>query len=154
MESTSDMCPQCQVLAAKVAALEAELGRVRQQLAAAKKNSATSSKPPSSDIVKPKPPERSDGQKRSIGGQPGHDKHERVPFPPEQVTGFETHTLEACPGCGGALRLNPTTPRVVQQVDIEFSLVRFALLRKHYFWACPAMQLSHTEGYCLSLSAC
>jgi transposase len=113
------MCSQCQVLETKVAALQAELDRVRAQLAAAKKNSETSSKPPSSDIVKPKPPERSDGKKRSIGGQPGHDKHTRLPFPPEQVTGFETHTLNACPGCGGALRLKPTDPRVVQQVDIE-----------------------------------
>ncbi|WP_074307080.1 IS66 family transposase [Singulisphaera sp. GP187] len=113
------MCPQCQVLATEVASLEAELKRVREQLAAAKKTSATSSKPPSSDIVKPKPPERSDGQKRSIGGQPGHVKHEREPFTPEQVTKFETHSLEACPSCGGTLRLNPTNPRVVQQVDIE-----------------------------------
>jgi transposase len=119
MKSTSNMCPQCQVLATKVATLEAELGRVREQLAAAKKTSATSSKPPSSDIVKPKPPERPDGQKRTIGGQPGHAKHERVPFPPEQVTRFETHPLEACPDCGGTLRLNLTIPRVVQQVDIE-----------------------------------
>jgi transposase len=119
METKSETCPQCQILATKVAALEAELERVRAQLAAAKKNSATSSKPPSSDIVKPKPPERSDGMKRSIGGQPGHDKYERQPFPREQVTGFETHTLHACPGCGGSLRLNPTPPRVVQQVDIE-----------------------------------
>jgi hypothetical protein len=119
MKTTSEECSQCQVLEAKVAALEAELERVRAQLAAAKKNSETSSKPPSSDIVKPKPPERSDGKKRSIGGQPGHDQHVRQPFPPEQVTGFETHTLDACPGCGGPLRLNPTDPRVVQQVDIE-----------------------------------
>jgi hypothetical protein len=118
MKTTSEMCSQCQVLEAKVAALEAELERVRAQLAAAKKNSETSSKPPSSDIVKPKPPERSDGNKRSIGGQPGHDQHVRQPFPPEQVTGFETHTLDACPGCGGSLRLNPTQPRVVQQIDI------------------------------------
>lgn len=119
MKPTIAMCAQCQVLETKLAALEAELERVRAQLAAAKKNSETSSKPPSSDIVKPKPPERPDGQKRSIGGQPGHDKHARQPFPPEQVTRFETHTLDACPGCGGALRPNPTNPRVVQQVDIE-----------------------------------
>lgn len=119
MKPTTEMCAQCQVLETKVAALEAELERVRAQLAAAKKNSETSSKPPSSDIVKPKPPERPDGEKRSIGGQPGHDKHVRQPFPPEQVTGFETHTLDACPGCGGTLRPNPTNPRVVQQVDIE-----------------------------------
>jgi transposase len=119
MSSTSGKCPQCQALATKVAALETELERVRSQLAAAKKNSATSSKPPSSDIVKPRPPERSDGLPRSIGGQPGHDKHERPPFPPEQITRFETHVLHACLDCGATLRLNPTIPRVVQQVDIE-----------------------------------
>jgi transposase len=118
MNATTETCPQCQILATKVEALEAELERVRGQLAAAQKNSATSSKPPSSDIVKPKPPERADGQKRSIGGQPGHDRHVREPFPLEQVTLFETHELDACPNCGGTLRLNPTFPRVVQQVDI------------------------------------
>ena len=62
MKATSEICPQCQVLSSKVATLEAELARVREQLAAAKKNSATSSKPPSSDIVKPKPPETHDVQ--------------------------------------------------------------------------------------------
>ena len=100
-------------------ALEATVARLQEQLAAAKKTSATSSKPPSSDIVKPKPTETPDGQKRSIGGQPGHDMHAREPFPPEQVTAFETHELDACPNCGGILRLNPTLPRIVQQVDIE-----------------------------------
>src|SRR3954451_19855031 len=119
MNSTSEICPRCELLSAKVTALEVELQRVRAQLAAARKNSATSSKPPSSDIVKPKPSESSDGQSRSIGGQPGHERHLRQPFPPERVTTFEAHKLRACPGCGGALRLNPTNPRVIQQVDIE-----------------------------------
>jgi transposase len=119
MDSTSEICPRCELLSAKVTALEVELERVREQLAAAEKNSATSSKPPSSDIVKPKPPRSPDGQSRSIGGQPGHERHRREPFPPEQVTTFETHELQACPGCGGALRLNPTNPRLIQQVDIE-----------------------------------
>ena len=119
-------CPNCLRLQAKLDAqetrvkrLEAAVARLREELAAAKKNSATSSKPPSSDIVKPKRPENSDGQKRSIGGQPGHDKHTREPFPPEQITALVTHEVDACPGCGGGLRLNPTVPRVVQQVDIE-----------------------------------
>ena len=48
----------------RLAALEATVAKLQEQLAAAKKNSATSSKPPSSDIVKPKPLERSDGKKR------------------------------------------------------------------------------------------
>jgi transposase len=140
MNATSETCPQCQVLATKVEALEAELGRVRAQLAAAKKNSATSSKPPSSDIVKPKPPECSDGQKRSIGGQPGHDRHVREPFPPEQVTRFETHELDACPGCGGTLRKNPTNPRVVQQVDIEQPLLTIEQHTCPEYWCEPCQK--------------
>jgi transposase len=135
------MCPQCQALATKVAALEAELERVRAQLAAAKKNSATSSKPPSSDIVKPKPPERSDGMARSIGGQPGHDKHERQPFPPEQITRFETHVLQTCLDCGGTLRPNPTIPRVVQQVDIEQTPLSIEQHTCPEYW-CDACQKS------------
>ena len=119
-------CPNCGRLQAKLdaqearlKALEATVSRLQEQLAAAKKNSATSSKPPSSDLVKPKPSETPDGEKRSIGGQPGHDMHAREPFPPEQVTFFATHKLDGCPNCGGTLRLNPTFPRVVQHVDIE-----------------------------------
>src|SRR5450755_4851807 len=118
-------CGQCRIRDAKIAALEEKVAhleelvtRLEQKLASSKKNSSTSSKPPSSDIVKPKPP-LPDGQKRSIGGQPGHPKHEREPFPPEQVTHFEEHLLEACPCCGGRLRRNGHLARVVQQIDIE-----------------------------------
>src|SRR4051794_11344284 len=91
-------CQRLQVLLdaqeARLKALEATVARLQEQLAAARKDSSTSSKPPSSDIVKPKPPETPDGQRRSIGGQPGHDKRAREPFPPEQITGFETHKLD------------------------------------------------------------
>jgi transposase len=118
-------CRRCQLLQQRVDALEAEirslrveLGGLQEQLAAAQKNSATSSKPPSSDIVKP--PRAGDASSpRSVGGQPGHPKHEREPFPPEQVTRFEEHLLEACPCCGGRLRRNGHFARVVQQIDIE-----------------------------------
>jgi transposase len=112
-------CGQCDILAAKVAALEKDLAQLREELAARKKNSSTSSKPPSSDIVKPKPADLPEGQKRSIGGQPGHPMHTREPFPHEQVTFFQTHALDACPDCGGVLRLNGAPRKVVQQVDIQ-----------------------------------
>ena len=79
-------CPNCRRLQARLEALEATVARLQEQLAAARKNSATSSKPPSSDIVKPPKPPLPEGQdRRSIGGQPGHPKHERDPFPPEAV---------------------------------------------------------------------
>lgn len=67
-------------LKARIAELEAEVARL-------KKDSSTSSKPPSSDIVKPPRPLLPGGKrkKRRRGGQPGHDRHLRASFPPEQV---------------------------------------------------------------------
>jgi transposase len=113
-------CPRCKELATELAAVQAEVARLREELAKAKKNSTTSSKPPSSDIVKPKPSHnQEDGSKRKSGGQPGHAKHEREPFPPEQVTKFVAHTLDACPDCGGKLRRNGHCQRVMQQLDIQ-----------------------------------
>jgi transposase len=111
-------CTGCERLQAQLSALQAEMADLREQLAAARKNSSTSSKPPSSDIVKPKPSPQDDGGKRSRGGQPGHPKHERQPFPPEQITLFQEHILDVCPDCGGPLRRNGPFAKVVQQVDI------------------------------------
>ena len=120
-------CPQCQRLqrlvetqAADIKAWRAEVLELREKLAAALKNSTTSSKPPSSDIVKPPPVSNPDAtEDRKIGGQPGHPKHEREPFPPEQVTHFEEHLLDACPCCGGRLRRNGSLAKIVQQVEIS-----------------------------------
>src|SRR5436309_15085401 len=125
-------CPNCQRLQAQLEAQRAQLEAQRAQLddlrrtmaqlqarlAAARKDSSTSSKPPSSDIVKPPkppPPERED--KRRIGGQPGHPKHERVAFPPEAVNaGAFDHRVGSCPCCGHDLKPALTIPpRVVQQ---------------------------------------
>src|SRR3954470_17943530 len=97
-------CTNCRRLQARVDALEAELAALKQvvsqlaqQLAAARKDSSTSSKPPSSDLVKPpKPPTPEGRDRRRIGGQPGHPKHERPAFPPEAINaGAYDHRLDS-----------------------------------------------------------
>jgi transposase len=74
-------------LLARIGELEAEVKRLHAEVARLKKDSSTSSKPPSSDIVKPPRPAPGGGKrrKRRRGGQPGHRRHTRAPFPPERV---------------------------------------------------------------------
>jgi len=73
-------------LLARIAELEGEVGRLQMEVARLKKDSSTSSKPPSSDIVKPPKPGCVDGRrKRRRGGQRGHLRHTRPSFPPERV---------------------------------------------------------------------
>ncbi|NIA16565.1 MAG: IS66 family transposase [Nitrospiraceae bacterium] len=102
------------------AELEAEMARLR-------KNSSNSSKPPSSDIVKPpKPQPKGKGKKRrrKIGGQRGHPKHERAPFPVADLDDIWEYELGCCPNCGGRVKQAKAGPRVVQQVEVIKSPVR------------------------------
>ena len=62
----------------------------------------------------------------------GRGKAKRCPQPPvttyltlprflltsEEIDDFQTHTLDACPDCGGILDLVKDANRVVQQVEI------------------------------------
>lgn len=116
-------CENCERLAARVAWLEeqlaAALARIAQleaEIARLKKNSSTSSKPPSSDIVKPpKPSPPNRRGKRSIGGQPGHAQHTRTPFRPEEVHQIIEYELKAADTEG----LRPLNRwHVVQQVEL------------------------------------
>src|SRR5512135_2217537 len=137
-------CPKCRRFQARVEALEAELvalkevvAQLSRQLAAARKDSSTSSKPPSSDIVKPpKPPPPKGQDRRRIGGQPGHPKHERAAFPPEALNaGSFDHRLDTCPTCGHDLRPTPTiAPRVVQQIDLGTMPLSIQEHRGHPGW--------------------
>jgi transposase len=126
MKRTS-RCASCKRLRAQLKAQQAEIDALRasivalqEKVAQARKDSSTSSKPPSSDIVKPTPPPLPEGQtKRSIGGQPGHQRHERPLVPLEMLNGgSHTHVAEICPACGHGLQATTTPPRVVQQVEI------------------------------------
>jgi hypothetical protein len=144
-------CPECERLQALVGALQAQVGelqgavaRLHDQLAAARKNSATSSKPPSSDIVKP--PKTSTPEQatpKAPGGQPGHPKHERALLPAEQVQDFFEHRPPpCCPDCGHDLRPTGFGPRIVQHIDIAVLPLHVAEHRRHEAY-CPVCDKVH-----------
>ena len=105
-------------LEAEVAALKAEVARLAELVAKLSKNSSNSSKPPSSDIVKPSKSANARKKKRKIGGQPGHAKHQREPFSPEEIDDVREYRLNRCPDCGGRVSARPRATRVVQQVEL------------------------------------
>lgn len=113
-------CSRCSRLESELAELKARLAEVESQLAKAKKNSSNSSKPPSSDIVDPPPKTgKKRGQKRKRGGQPGHKRHERKPFEPEEIDVTWLHYYQGCPCCGGTLVVTDEPIKVLQHVEIE-----------------------------------
>jgi transposase len=128
-------------LRAQVATIQATVEQLQKQLATARKDSSTSSKPPSSDIVKPpKPPPPKGQDQRKIGGQPGHPKHERAPFPPEQVNGGSNdYFLDLCPSCGHGLQATTAAPRIVQQIEIHEAPLSIEAHCSHPAW-CPHCQ--------------
>lgn len=74
--------------------LRAENQRLKDQIARLTRDSSNSSKPPSSDIVKPKKKDHRQARRnRKIGGQPGHPREERTPFGPDQIDRTIHHEL-------------------------------------------------------------
>jgi transposase len=100
--------------------LEARIRELEGEVARLKKDSGNSSKPPSSNIVKPKKADKNkNGEKRKIGAQRGHKKHERLPFSDEQIDGRKDVTLDKCPCCGGELKLAENKhPEKIQQIKL------------------------------------
>ena len=128
-----------------IAVQKARIAELEGELAKARKNSSTSSKPPSSDIVKPaKKASKAKGRgKRKRGGQPGHPKHEREPFSPEEVDEVHHHTLAACPDCGDALLPADVACRIVQQVELVEKPIRIDEHRAPAFWCASCAKVHH-----------
>jgi transposase len=93
----AQLAAQLAALPARVEHLEARLGQ----------NSHNSSRPPSSDAPPPPPrrPPRPTGRTR--GGQPGHEAHQRLLLPPEQVDAVVEHWPEHCAHCQQPLPSDP-----------------------------------------------
>ena len=117
-----------------VAVLQAENRELRLRLS---QNSQNSSKPPSSDLAKPKrkPPVASSGRK--AGGQPGHEGKARELVPPERVDEVVDRDPETCANCGTPLqdapRLDAMIRQVVETPEFEAFVKQVQLWRKR----CP-----------------
>lgn len=113
-ELVSQQAAQLEEQAARIAELELALIK-------AKKDSSTSSKPPSSDITNPKrnPKRKKPGRKKKPrrGGQPGHERQLREALPPERVD--ETIEFEIAESEAERLRLTPTGDfDIIQQIEL------------------------------------
>ena len=78
----------------QVAELMEQVGKLTDKVVKLSKNSSNSSKPPSSDIIKPPRNTRSN-KPRKIGAQPRHTKHERPLFSAEEIDDFQSHIIHS-----------------------------------------------------------
>jgi transposase len=136
-------------LDAKVEALTKKVEELTDLVARLMKNSSNSSKPPSSDIVKPpKVTNRAERRRlekirRKKGGQLGHPKWTRAAFPPEQIDNLITYHLDKCPECGSSLvRAHDEVDRIQQQVAFRTPSVEKIEHRSHAYW-CRKCQSIH-----------
>jgi transposase len=116
--------------AGEIAELIKQVKALQQKLAETKKDSTNSSKPPSSDITKPRK-KLAAGQRRR-GGQLGHGPQQRPPFELREIDDIQLHTHESCPQCGGSVEQVSST-RVVQQVEL---VARPTLVTEHHSGTC------------------
>ncbi len=136
--------PTYDELVATICKLQARIEELEAELAKARKNSETSSKPPSSDMVKPKPKNKKPGRpkKRKQGGQPGHPRHERKPFEECEIDNYIEYYLNGCPDCGGPITLDHEKARVLQQVDFVSAPIVINEHRSLGCW-CESCQRMH-----------
>jgi transposase len=100
--------------------LDGEVRALGEEVARLSKNSQTSSKPPSSDIVKP-PAERRQKGKRRRGAQKGHKETQRALVPPEEVDHFVEVEVAQCSWCGSK-RIAPLPEKMTRTIQ-RFELV-------------------------------
>lgn len=132
-----------EALRAIVQRQEQRIAELERKLASSGRNSSNSSKPPSSDIVKPPKPDKGQGTKRHRGGQPGHPMHDRPPFEPDQVDLTQVHTLTGCPCCGGPVALTDNSPRILQKVELKDEVPWTVTQHESQAFSCARCQQVH-----------
>ena len=129
-EQNTRLVQQAATLTEQVATLVEQVATLTEQVARLSKNSSNSSKPPSSDIVKPPKPERLKGPRKQ-GGQAGHRGAKRPPFRADQIDCVqELHPADCPHGHDG--KLEPTGDSKIQQVaELRDDPVKITEYRLH-----------------------
>jgi transposase len=112
-----------------------QIVQLQEQVAKLLKNSSNSSKPPSSDVVKP-PKAKSNGSGK-IGGQKSHPGFWRRLMPAEKVDDIQEHRLAECPDCKAPLsEEHETDPWIQQTAELPEKLIHVTEHRRHGY-VCP-----------------
>jgi transposase len=137
-------CARCAELEKIVEDLLGRVAKLEAELAAAKKNSTNSSKPPSTDFIKKPKAKPKNGKKRKRGGQPGHPKHERPLFPDDQVDYTDLHCVE-CPDCHGPVVPSRLPPKIIQQIELPrpSEMISITGVRSHPYWCKKCKQVHY-----------
>ena len=107
------------LLEEKIKLLEEYKTKLEERIAQLERNSSNSSKPPSSDIVKPPKILRQPSKKHNRGGQYGHTKFSRQPFQPHEVDKVIKYELKDKDAVG----LKPLDEWfVIQQIELPDKL--------------------------------
>jgi transposase len=136
-------CPDCELLRGELIALAAKVSELEAKLAAAKKTSSNSSKPPSSDLVKPSARPRPGKGKRKQGGQHGHKRTVRPEIPDDELDWLMLYSFESCPDCGGPVVVDQDTPAAtLQQIEI---VTKPTVATEHQALACHCSACNKTH---------
>jgi len=95
--------------------LSQKIQALEEKVAMLSKNSSTSSKPPSSDIVKPQKEDLPEAP-RKIGGQKGHQGITRQPFNEQEVNCIEEYDIDVCSTCNQPVLPERAGEPIIQQV--------------------------------------
>jgi transposase len=115
----AEQAAQLEQQAAQLEQQAARIAELELALAKAQKNSATSSKPPSSDLTNPPPKRQRPGRRKKprCGAQAGHQRQVREPLPPERVD--ETLDYEIEEDEVRRLNLAPTGDfEIIQRIEL------------------------------------
>ena len=117
IKALCDLSKANESLQEQVTILEAKVSKLS-------KNSSNSGKRPSSDDITKRKTKKKDGTPK-IGGQSGHERHDRPLFPPPAIDDFHFYLFTSCPDCHGEVFFTDGKPRIIQQVElVEVPLVR------------------------------